>query len=198
VVQVRPWLWHYYKEVDDTSHVEKWYTMGREGLEWRIDNLIVPRIQDLETKLASDPGNKSYQAALTSYRDRLERISQEIGKVGSYYSDPDAIHAPDSPTSCNYAVTAASIGSTQITGSGQACSTSGNSTATYFEWYIWRGGGGFEHNSGFNPYWSAFGVSRAKIPDYGCRVESYTGASWGPFWWDRQDSEEWAEDSDCK
>ena len=170
--------------------------MGREGIQWQLDNLIDPEIKKLEVKLRADSENTNLQKALEVQQDKRQRMITKRDKAGSYYEHPNSDYLPDRIETCNYATTAASIGS-QMNGSGTACAN-GSSADTWVDIQLMRNGAA-EYNHQDGTGWVSFGVTRAKIPSqYGCSVDSESHAFWGPFWWDAQDSRQNATDSDCQ
>jgi hypothetical protein len=196
-VQIEPYVWHFATMGDGTGSKDMWYTMGREGLQWQLDHLVSPKIKELQAKLGTDPENANVRKALEYYQNRSLRMSSARDKAGSYYDHPNPSSLPEQPEACNYAVTDTYITS-QIYGSGTACA-SGASADTWVEIHITRGinpAPEVVYRSGTT--WASMGVTRAKIPDYGCDVDAWSHAFWGPFWWDSQDSYNGSSDYDCR
>jgi hypothetical protein len=197
-VQVTPYIWHFETGKGTTSFTESWYTMGREGLQWRLDYLVDPQIKQLEARLKADPDNANLQKELAIANNKRERLIANRDKAGSYFDNPNPTSLPDYTQGCPNAANASTSIASQMNGQGWACA-SGGSADTYVDLDFYRGPAYSHeglHNDGTT--YASLNIYRARVAGYPCDVYAEAHAFWGPFWWDEQTSTEHSADSDCQ
>lgn len=137
--QLAPYVWYYHNTIDETAYTDKWYVMGRDGLQWALDNYWGPLLKEAKVRQAIDPSNADNVSSVEYYESNYGRIVGRLDSAEPYISGSEDQFIQNIATACNYASTYANISPSQIRVGGEACANS-STPYTYVDYNVKRGG----------------------------------------------------------